>query len=195
VPAPHPEEFRRRAVALARERTKPIAELAKELRISESCLRNWLAQADADDSGSDTQLTSKERKELTELRREKRRLVTVIPPARYQLRPDVPASLPAGCGWPTCPGFPSEVSVPRLNLASCSFRRTDLVDLAATVDACSTTESFSSSPRRPDGPRPTKRTRRPPVTSLWRSGRLWKIPTVEAIGSLSVWSRSGYKET
>jgi transposase len=74
VPAPHPEEFRRRAVALARERTKPIAELAKELRISESCLRNWVAQAYADDSGSDTQLTSKEKKELTELRREKRRL-------------------------------------------------------------------------------------------------------------------------
>ena len=74
MPAPHPEEFRRRAVALGRERTKPIAELAKELRISESCLRNWLAQADADESGSDTQLTSKEKKELTELRREKRRL-------------------------------------------------------------------------------------------------------------------------
>ena len=33
--------------------TKPVAELAKELRISESCLRNWMAQADADDAGSD----------------------------------------------------------------------------------------------------------------------------------------------
>ena len=43
VPAPHPEEFRRRAVELARSRTKPVAELAKELRISESCLRNWMA--------------------------------------------------------------------------------------------------------------------------------------------------------
>ena len=74
VPAPHPPEFRRRAVELARQKTKPVAELAKELRISESCLRNWMAQADVDDNGSVTQLTSKEKKELAELRRDKRRL-------------------------------------------------------------------------------------------------------------------------
>jgi transposase len=59
---------------MARERTKPIAGLAKYLRISESCLRNWLAQAEVDESGSATQLTSKEKKELAELRRDKRRL-------------------------------------------------------------------------------------------------------------------------
>jgi transposase len=74
VPAPHPPEFRRRAVELAREWSKPIAELAKDLRISESCLRNWMAQAEVDESGSDTGLTSKEKKELVELRRDKRRL-------------------------------------------------------------------------------------------------------------------------
>jgi transposase len=74
VPAPHPPEFRRRAVELARERSKPVAELAKDLRISESCLRNWMAQADVDESGSATQLTSKEKMELAELRRDKRRL-------------------------------------------------------------------------------------------------------------------------
>jgi transposase len=74
VPAPHPPEFRRRAVALARERTKPIAELAKDLRISESCLRNWLAQADVDENGSQTQLASAQKKELAQLRRDKRRL-------------------------------------------------------------------------------------------------------------------------
>jgi transposase len=74
VPAPHPAEFRRRAVELARERTKPIAELAKDLRISESCLRNWLAQADIDESGSETRLTSANKKELAALRRDKRRL-------------------------------------------------------------------------------------------------------------------------
>jgi transposase-like protein len=34
VPPPRPAEFRRRAVELARERAKPIADLAKELRIS-----------------------------------------------------------------------------------------------------------------------------------------------------------------
>ena len=53
---------------------KPIAEIAKDLRISESCLRNWLAQADVDENGSATELTSKEKKELVELRRDKRRL-------------------------------------------------------------------------------------------------------------------------
>jgi transposase len=74
VPAPHPPEFGRRAIELARERTKPIVELAKDLRISESCLRNWLAQAELDENGSDTQLTSQEKKELVELRRDKRRL-------------------------------------------------------------------------------------------------------------------------
>lgn len=74
MPAPHPPEFRRRAVELARERTKPVAELAKDLRISESCLRNWMAQADVDDNGSETQLASAEKEELTQLRRDKRRL-------------------------------------------------------------------------------------------------------------------------
>lgn len=72
MPAPHPAEFRRRAVELAREKSKPVAQLAKDLQISESCLRNWMAQADADENGSDTQLTSKERKELADLRRDKR---------------------------------------------------------------------------------------------------------------------------
>lgn len=52
--------------------------LAKQLSISESCLRNWMAQADADDSttnsGSSSRLTTAEKKELTQLRRDKRRL-------------------------------------------------------------------------------------------------------------------------
>ena len=74
MPAPHPAEFRRRAVELARQRSKPIAELAKDLGISESCLRNWLAQADVDENGSQTRLTSVEKKELVELRKDKRRL-------------------------------------------------------------------------------------------------------------------------
>jgi transposase len=59
---------------LARERAKPVGELAKDLRISESCLRNWTAQADVAESGSETQLTSAEKEELSQLRRDKRRL-------------------------------------------------------------------------------------------------------------------------
>src|SRR5918994_249767 len=74
MPAPHPVEFRQRAVELARTGDKPVAALAKELRISESCLRNWMAQADTDDAGDAPRLTSQEKKELAELRREKRRL-------------------------------------------------------------------------------------------------------------------------
>ena len=101
MPAPHPPEFRRRAVELVRQKTKPVAELAKELRISESCLRNWMAQADVDDNGSVTQLTSKEKKELVELRRDKRRLEVEVEilkrAAAYFARENVlQTSLPAG---------------------------------------------------------------------------------------------------
>ena len=74
MPAPHPPEFRQRAVELARAGHTPIAALAKDLRISESCLRNWMAQADADERGSETRLTSAEKKELAHVRKDKRRL-------------------------------------------------------------------------------------------------------------------------
>ena len=71
MPGPHPPEFRRRAIDLARERSKPISELAKDLGISESCLRNWVQQADIDE-GRREGLTSAERDELTKLRKENR---------------------------------------------------------------------------------------------------------------------------
>jgi transposase-like protein len=75
MPAPHPPEFRRRAVELAREKTASVAQIAKDLGISESCLRNWMARADVDE-GRREGLTSDERKELVQLRRDKRRLET-----------------------------------------------------------------------------------------------------------------------
>ena len=75
MPAPHPPEFRRRAVELAREKTAPVAQVAKDLGISESCLRNWMARADIDE-GKKEGLTSSERKELAQLRRDRRRLET-----------------------------------------------------------------------------------------------------------------------
>ncbi|WP_161992492.1 transposase, partial [Pseudonocardia sp. EV170527-09] len=75
MPALHPPEFRRRAVDLARAGDKPVSAIAKELSISESCLRSWMAQAAADDTGgSDSRLSSAEKRELTGLRKEKRRL-------------------------------------------------------------------------------------------------------------------------
>jgi transposase-like protein len=71
MPAPHPPEFRQRAVELARLREKPIAQIAKDLGIAESGLRRWMAQADIDE-GKKEGLTSDERAELVRLRREKR---------------------------------------------------------------------------------------------------------------------------
>ena len=60
---PHSAEFRRRAVELARERAKPVAELAKDPGISESCLRGWVARADVEE-GRREGTTSAERAEL-----------------------------------------------------------------------------------------------------------------------------------
>ena len=73
MPRPHPPEFRRRAVELARVREKPVAQIAADLGISDSCLRNWMAQADIDE-GRREGLSSREREELVELRREARTL-------------------------------------------------------------------------------------------------------------------------
>lgn len=74
MPAPHPPEFRQRAVELARQGERPVSQIAKSLGISDSCLRNWMAQADADDKGSGDRLTSSEKKELAELRRRNKQL-------------------------------------------------------------------------------------------------------------------------
>ena len=74
MPRPYPREFREGAVALARQGERPIGEIAKELGIAESCLRNWLKQDQLDRRERDDGLTSKEREELRELRRRVRRL-------------------------------------------------------------------------------------------------------------------------
>ncbi len=71
MPRPHPPEFRQRAVELARMREKPVAQIADDLGISESCLRNWLSRADVDE-GRREGLSSNERDELVELRRDLR---------------------------------------------------------------------------------------------------------------------------
>src|SRR5262245_46318964 len=77
MPAPHPPEFRRRAVELAREldedgiRKHPVARLARDLKISESCLRNWMA-AEEIEAGERPGLSKAEREELVRLRRENR---------------------------------------------------------------------------------------------------------------------------
>jgi transposase len=71
MPRPHPPEFRQRAVELARLREKPVAQIATDLGISESCLRRWMDVADVDD-GRRPGLTTDEKAELVALRRKNR---------------------------------------------------------------------------------------------------------------------------
>ncbi len=69
----YPVEFRRQLVELARAGRTP-EELAREFEPSGQTIRNWLQQAERDDGGRRDGLTSAEREELAQLRRENRRL-------------------------------------------------------------------------------------------------------------------------
>jgi transposase-like protein len=73
MPAPHPKEFRDDVVAVARKGEAPIAQLAQDFGISESCLRNWIRQADVED-GVRPGSTAAENTELREARRKIRLL-------------------------------------------------------------------------------------------------------------------------
>lgn len=74
MPRPYPKEFKQGAIDLARRGDRPIAEIARELGIADSCLRNWLRQDQLDRRERDDGLTSAEREELRRLRREVSRL-------------------------------------------------------------------------------------------------------------------------
>ena len=69
---PYPPEFRRQAIELVRSGV-PIKQAAADLGVSEQTLRNWVRQGDVD-AGRAEGLTSEEREELRQLRRENRRL-------------------------------------------------------------------------------------------------------------------------
>jgi transposase-like protein len=73
MPAPHPKEFRDDVVAVARKGEAPIAQVAHDFGISESCLRNWLRQADVED-GVRPGSAAAENAELREARRKIRLL-------------------------------------------------------------------------------------------------------------------------
>jgi len=73
MPAPHPQEFRDDVVSVARKGEAPIAQLAQDFGISESCLRNWMRRADVED-GVRPGTTAAENVELREVKRKVRLL-------------------------------------------------------------------------------------------------------------------------
>ena len=73
-PSKYPVEVRERAVRLARESERGITPVARDLGINPETLRKWVRQAEADDGSRQDLLSSRERAELAELRRENREL-------------------------------------------------------------------------------------------------------------------------
>jgi transposase len=65
-------EFRAEAVRLARTSGKPYRQIARDLGMTTETLRKWLKQADLDDGERQDGLTTQEREELRQLRRENR---------------------------------------------------------------------------------------------------------------------------
>ena len=121
MPAAKPPEFRRRAVELARLRERPVAQIAKDLQISESCLRRWMDQSDVDE-GHKPGLSTDEGKELVRLRRENRVQAMEIEilkrASAYFARENVlPNRIPARprarrAGHPCCGDVPGPEGVP-----------------------------------------------------------------------------------
>ena len=75
MPAPYPKEFREDVVRVARNREpgQKLSVIAKDFGISESCLTNWMRQADVED-GNRPGKTREDSTELRELRRRNRLL-------------------------------------------------------------------------------------------------------------------------
>jgi transposase len=69
------DEFKQDTIRLIRESGKTVAEIARDLDLSESAVRNWLTQAEIDEGcGGQGELTTAERQELQRLRRENKQL-------------------------------------------------------------------------------------------------------------------------
>jgi transposase len=73
MPRPFPIEFRGDVVAVARKGEAPVAQIAKDFGISESCLHRWLKLADVDD-GVRPGVTTAESAELRDLKKRNRTL-------------------------------------------------------------------------------------------------------------------------
>ena len=66
MPRPYPKEFRDDVVAIARRRESSFGQIARDFGISESCVQNWVKQAEIEDGGrpGQTRADSDENREL-----------------------------------------------------------------------------------------------------------------------------------
>ncbi|AVV44797.1 hypothetical protein C6376_28745 [Streptomyces sp. P3] len=89
MPAPrkYPDELRERAVREVRTSGRPVAHVARDLGIHRESLRLWVRQAEADQGDRPDLLTTAEKSELAQLRKEK-----------AELRSTEPGGSTASCG-------------------------------------------------------------------------------------------------
>jgi len=73
TPRAYPPEFRHKLLELARS-GRSVAEISRQFDVSRQTIMNWMKQDDADSGRRTDILNSEERKELTRLRREVKRL-------------------------------------------------------------------------------------------------------------------------
>lgn len=73
MPKPFPPEFRRDVVAVARRGEAPVAQVARDFGISESCLHRWVKTAQIED-GARPGTTREESEQLRELKKRNRLL-------------------------------------------------------------------------------------------------------------------------
>jgi transposase-like protein len=67
-------EFKAEAVALAKQSGKSIGQVARDLDLTETALREWVKKADGERVRAKTELTEDEHQELLRLRKENQRL-------------------------------------------------------------------------------------------------------------------------
>ena len=72
-PQAYPPEFRHKVLELVRS-GRSVAEVSRQFDVTRQTIMNWLKQDDADSGRREGVLTSNERTELTQLRRENKRL-------------------------------------------------------------------------------------------------------------------------